>query len=156
MRAQSGDGEQAGRPSTEKRAAKSPTCGGEDRLCKQRWAKKQAKRFRKGKLGNSRGFRLPPRIRRMLDRQMAQQGMRRGDDWWDYPAQAMHCLTYLSYRPGGCQKANENARKIGKQTASVTLICGGVGIIGSLKDGGWWGFGKAGGGCLWTKLAGLW
>lgn len=78
-------------------------------------------------------------------------------DWWKWPFEAMACSPI--YGPGykaNCENANDDYKvwnKGVKEVTKVTIVCGGAAAIGSLKGGGYVGAGKAGGTCLWAKLA---
>jgi hypothetical protein len=140
---------------------KGPVCGPTNELeCKRTWANKKTRQFKNAKLGNAKGFRLPKNIRTRLDNKQGQASgystkVLADDDWWDFPGNVMKCLAYGGRTPA-CEEASKSQEVIAKNTVRVSIVCSGAGVIGMLHGGGWWGFGRGSGVCLWMKFAGLW
>ena len=124
--------------------------------CEENWPQLKAKRFKKGKLGNAKGYKLPPRVRKMVAKKWHGRVELRDDDpWWHFPSHAMKCLAYTNHF-GDCDAAADIQDRVEKKTTKVAVACGGSAIIGFLGGGGWWGLGRGAGVCLWTKFVDLW
>lgn len=128
--------------------------------CQRFFAKKKVRQFKKDKLGNAKGFRLPKNIRIRLDKKQGQAAGFSGkfisdDDWWDYPGQVFSCLAYGGMT-ASCDRASDIRDDIEKKTTKLAIVCGGSALIGFLGKGGWWGLGRGAAGCLWTKFIGAW
>ena len=128
-------------------------------------AKKKARQFRKGKLGNSEGYRFPPRVRKKINKKMDAQARptesldkTKTDNWWDIPFQAFHCAANpMNMR--ACRSYGDNVTRSIKDTTRVTIVCGGqavIGFVGGKATGtgkaGWWGAGIGSVACLWDEM----
>lgn len=135
-----------------------------DMTCAQ-WTRhyKRAKvrQFKKGKLGNAAGFKLPRKWRRALDRWAAnhevaarRQVSARGGHWWDWPLESLMCtpIAGAGYRVA-CDNAEKHYRTYSKKVVLVTVTCSGSAAIGALAGGGAAGAGKGALACLWGHIA---
>ncbi|KAA1421225.1 hypothetical protein F0U44_02630 [Nocardioides humilatus] len=113
-----------------------------------------AKDFRAGRLRNSRGVDLPPRVERMIDAAMEARGRaaaRGNDSWWRRALSATTCIAGPRWQ-GACRRGQEPVNELLAGTSRVALVCGGYAVIGFLRFGQGWGVGKAIGTCLWNRV----
>jgi hypothetical protein len=149
----------------------SRVCSNDDGTsCQRKAVKRKVAQFKAGELGNSKGFRLPRKVRRMIALEVAQTSSRTevrdgGGEWWRAPLTRAMCIG-VSRRntcgPGSdaAEDSADLAEKV-ERSSEIAVKCGGAAIIGSfgLKGGGtaYWGAGKGALACLWaTFLARAW
>lgn len=126
-----------------------PPSGG-DETCAH-WARKQVRKFRHGRTGDSHGIQRTLMPKRKWDRLMrsavhryeqqhrarfAQPSTRARDGWCsicDYFFEAERCMA-TGLHPSGCAEAEEDAaeiRRVGKRISAFTITCGGGAVIGA-------------------------
>src|SRR5699024_7688153 len=120
-----------------------------------RWAKKKAKKFKRGKLGKTRNKWYPKKLKRKIRRQARKKGYLRqgpGDrrpgwgDWWDGFKNAADCVA-----PGAeaaCAKDMHDIKKL-KHPGKVVLACGGSAAIIYWTGGTGGAVAGTGLGCSW-------
>lgn len=115
-------------------------------------AQKKVKQFKSGKIGNSKGAKLPKKFRKKLASWHANNkttAKAQTGDWWNDPLGASWCWAGV-VQTTACIAGRPD---IAEDTTKMVVVCSGAGLIGSLKGGGWWGVFKGAAGCGWGMWA---
>lgn len=113
-------------------------------------------KFKAGKLGNSRGAMLPPRVIRMINvaAGVSRAQVRAGSCnwcWWQIPGNALDCMARALLAPT-CEKTTDQLDNMTTNTTKVVILCGGAAVFGALRGGGYWGAGVGASACLWAYV----
>jgi hypothetical protein len=124
-------------------------------------AKRQVKKFKKGKIGRTHGVKFPKAVKRKIHRKWARHHRALGDPWdawWGGFKDSITCFGSHSWqcKSGDSGYTDAEAREDLKDTGKVVIACGGAAVLGGIKGGGWWGAGRGASICLWAKLIDLW
>jgi hypothetical protein len=148
-------------PQVRSRPASLPRCSGRSKACAQRYAK----RFRHGKLGNSKGRKFTKHVRRLVKRyerhhpRVSARPVPDGffHDWWKFAWSSRYCqMATLGLSFATCLSYGKHYSKFYKATFRVEVKCGGAAILGAFTGAkgkvGWWGAGVGGLTCLYGEL----
>ena len=119
-----------------------PTCSTDSVECRS-FARRKARAFRKGRLSNSHGIRMPKRIIRKVRRQARAHPeqfarVRMDDDgvprWLKAPLNFGKCFVRQVRPDGGltntCAEHQADVAAISRRTTRVAVVCGGLVVIG--------------------------
>lgn len=129
--------------------------------CQAQWAEKRTDQFNDDKLGNAEGLHFPKAIKRRITRKMEAAGVakplaKKGViDWWKENLKMSSCIIWnpISVNQTTCGQGQKAVTSTLSETMKIFVRCGGLAVVGTLKGGGGWGAGKAGGGCLFAHAA---
>jgi hypothetical protein len=132
--------------------------GAEEINCK---AKKRAKQFKAGKLGNAKGIKLPKSFQRKFKKAAARSGAKLPAgccDWITDPLKQTACLVTnpTGVHNGTCSEGQKSVNKTIDKVGQVLVVCGGSAAVGVLPGGKAVGVGSGFRSCLWGAFFAWW